>query len=304
MSEYWKSTPKYWCKHCKTHVRDTKIERTNHEATGKHQGNLKRFLRDLHRGHEREEREKDKAKAEVERLNGIVSGDPTTGPPWKRREANQQFYPAQQRQVTAEERMQQMSQLADMGVSIPQEFRGNMAMAGEWQTVSEKVVSGEKSEMEDSKERVRTDGTFRKRKYFGEGDDGDGEGQVESSRRKNWGSTTKSYPSVRAEDDDLEALLRGSKPSQQSSRMMEQPVGGIKEEVSAEITSSSTSAQPSNQAQGVPALKTEPSDGQDRDPFRVPDVNDVKGIDLKQESDGVLGDVHFKKRKAKNIRQK
>ena len=51
MSEYWKSTPKYWCKHCGIYVRDTKLERTNHEATGKHQGALKRFLRDLHRGH-------------------------------------------------------------------------------------------------------------------------------------------------------------------------------------------------------------------------------------------------------------
>ena len=27
--------PKYWCKHCKTYVRDTKLEKANHEATPK-----------------------------------------------------------------------------------------------------------------------------------------------------------------------------------------------------------------------------------------------------------------------------
>ncbi len=90
MSEYWKSTvstslfhvkfvlilrqPKYWCKHCKTYVRDTKLERTNHDATPKHQGNLKRFLKDLHRGHEKDEKDKERAKAEVARLNGLPVG--------------------------------------------------------------------------------------------------------------------------------------------------------------------------------------------------------------------------------------
>ena len=74
MSEYWKSTPKYWCKHCSTFVRDTKLERANHDATAKHQNAVNRALRDLHRNHEREERDKERAKREVDRLNGVVSG--------------------------------------------------------------------------------------------------------------------------------------------------------------------------------------------------------------------------------------
>ena len=62
MSEYWKSTPKYWCKHCSVYVRDTKLERTNHEATGRHQGAIKRSLRDLHRNAEQQERETEPGK--------------------------------------------------------------------------------------------------------------------------------------------------------------------------------------------------------------------------------------------------
>src|SRR5256885_11873454 len=97
MSEYWKSTvrrnpatpldlltefnngqPKYWCKHCSTYVKDTKFERAQHEATGKHQGNLRRFLKSIQDGHERGEREKQRARAEVERLNKVVAGSPAS----------------------------------------------------------------------------------------------------------------------------------------------------------------------------------------------------------------------------------
>src|ERR1700743_2697962 len=97
MSEYWKSTvsphilptyqafkprtnvysfqqPKYWCKFCKVYVRDTKLERSQHEATGRHQGAIQKSLRDLHKGQEREQREAQRAKDEVARLNGMVGG--------------------------------------------------------------------------------------------------------------------------------------------------------------------------------------------------------------------------------------
>lgn len=200
--------------------------------------------------------------------------------------------------------MKQMAQLADMGVSIPQEFRGNMAMAGEWQTVSERVISSGKSEAEeDTKENVRTSGR-KKRKYPGEGDDEDEEEYVESFQRKNWGTTIKAYPSLQAEDDDLEVLLRSNKPTQQTRRMTERPAGDGLKDVSVENTSPTSTLQSSNQNRAVPTLKTEPSDGQNRDPLKVPDVTDVKSIGIKQEPGGVSGDVLFKKRKAKNIRQK
>ena len=72
MAEYWKSTPSYWCKFCSIYVRETPIERKNHEASAKHQNNIQRSLRDLHKNKEREDRDKQRAKDEVARLNGVL----------------------------------------------------------------------------------------------------------------------------------------------------------------------------------------------------------------------------------------
>lgn len=129
MSEYWKSAPKYWCKHCKTYVRDTKLERQNHESTGKHQGAIKRFLRDLHRGHEREDREKQRAKDEVARLNsvtsgggsaagtGVESGSAVGGAPWRRTTTTANTASSNAGMAPAE-RAKQVKQLAEMGVLV------------------------------------------------------------------------------------------------------------------------------------------------------------------------------------------
>ena len=64
--------PKYWCKYCEVYVKDTKFERAQHEATGRHQGNIQRSLKTLHRKQENEQRDKARAQAEVARLNGLV----------------------------------------------------------------------------------------------------------------------------------------------------------------------------------------------------------------------------------------
>ncbi|KAL8645829.1 MAG: hypothetical protein Q9226_007121 [Calogaya cf. arnoldii] len=212
MSEYWKSTPKYWCKHCKTFVRDTKLEKTNHEATAKHQGNIKRFLRDLHRGHEREEREKDKAKNEVERLNGVISGTSSAtkdGPPWNRPTASS--LSSGPREATPAERRDQLAKLAEMGVAVPEEFRREMAMAGDWQTIAQRPIQDrvKKEEgLEDFKD-FKPDSTLnvgiRKRKFEGQEEEEEAGATVV---RKGWGSTTRRYPGSDGDDqDDLDSLL-------------------------------------------------------------------------------------------------
>ncbi|KAK2804165.1 hypothetical protein FQN50_006707 [Emmonsiellopsis sp. PD_5] len=238
MAEYWKSTvssylptilpasalhsptntpiiqPKYWCKHCKTYVRDTAFERTQHEATGKHQGALKRFLRDIHRGHERDERENQRAKSEVERLSRLVSssgsgegspagtgsGTGATQPPWKKR-ATATGANAETRAVSVAERKKQMAQLVEMGVAIPEEFRAEMALVGDWKVVEEV----------DSKGGDGGDGTaglnigVRKRKFEGQ-EEGEAAGEVVV--RRGWGSTVKEFPGKDGGDDeDLDRLL-------------------------------------------------------------------------------------------------
>ncbi|PYH99085.1 hypothetical protein BO71DRAFT_369787 [Aspergillus ellipticus CBS 707.79] len=203
MAEYWKSAPKVWCKQCKIFIRDTAFEKTQHEATGKHQGNLKRFLRDIHRNNEQQQRETQRAKSEVERLRQTVAGSAAGGKdgdvaPWKR------AAPApkpQDRPASLDERKRQMAQLAEMGVAIPDEFRGEMALAGEWQTTSEKIVRSE-----DDKS-----GALRKRKHE-ERDEEEEEARREAERfvSKGWGSRTRQYPGAQ-EDTDLDALLKSTK---------------------------------------------------------------------------------------------
>ncbi|KAK3315779.1 hypothetical protein B0H66DRAFT_270764 [Apodospora peruviana] len=213
MSEYWKSTPKYWCKHCSVYVRDTKLERTNHEATGKHQGALKRSLRDLHRGAEQKERDKEHAKREVERLNGIVSGSSSASssapsPRFAAGGAQQQ----QPQKVTEAERQRQLEQLAELGVSIPTELRGNMAMAGEWTVTSTKVVEEPRLDEDGSKidHTARVVGVKRERERTEEEKEQEEAIRGLFKKPRRWGVDSKRMPAE--EDDELEALLSGSLP--------------------------------------------------------------------------------------------
>ena len=99
-----------------------------------------------------------------------------------------------------------MAQLAEMGVAIPQEYRGDMALAGEWQTLSEKVVDGASTPSLG----------VRKRKHE-EADEEEEEAKKEAERfvSKPWGSRTRQYPGAQ-DDTDLDALLASTKDIKKS----------------------------------------------------------------------------------------
>lgn len=231
MSEYWKSTPSYWCKFCSQYVRDSPLERKNHDASGKHQNNIARSLRELHKGKEREDREKQRAKDEVARLNGLVSGKPGASRDAAKPAGNlsrnapapaANMNPAAQRKAHAE-------QLAAMGVALPDDLKKEVTGVGSYQKVSERVldapgagvVSGNRSlaeilaeakrQPEDVKEKSPEGDeefkTARKRKLEHDED------EETAPRRKAWGSNFKTYPGVRdqVDDDDvnLDDLLKG-----------------------------------------------------------------------------------------------
>ncbi|KAI9864803.1 MAG: hypothetical protein M1813_002573 [Trichoglossum hirsutum] len=295
MSEYWKSTPKYWCKHCKTYVRDTKLEKQNHEATPRHQGNLKRFLRDLHRDHERGEREKQRAKDEVERLNNVVSGTAMGGriPPWERRPAIASAPPTQG-QITPAERKQQIAQLAELGVAIPDEFRGEMAMAGEWQTVSERVIGQQRDE--DVKPDTRSIGV-RKRGGLEEESDEEDAGTV---TKKSWGSMIKTYPESREDMYDLDALLK--KAPRNGKGKAELPVAGGDMADDLAAGHSGSTHDPCSAGE-EPSIKCEDSE-QDTKISRTLPGELLTGHVAAKADESPGGGVIFKKRKVKNIRQK
>lgn len=87
-----------------------------------------------------------------------------------------------------------------MGVAIPQEFRADMALAGEWQTVSETKI-----ESAEGLEGAAKSICVRKRKH--EGDEEEDEHAPEPLERKGWGSRIKTYPGAQDDDESLDALL-------------------------------------------------------------------------------------------------
>lgn len=296
MSEYWKSTPKYWCKHCKTFVRDTKLEKANHDATVKHQGNIKRFLRDLHRGHEREERDKDRAKNEVERLNGVVSGVPHG----TKSTAPQPFHAIHSgstgREATPAERKAQLARLAEMGVAVPEEYRREVAMAGDWQTLSERPIWGhvKKEEGADDFKDFKPDTTLnvgiRKRKLDGEEED---EEAAVTTVRKGWGSAVRRYPGTADNVDDLDALLNTQPQSEldESGRTRE---------------SSQSDGDKLHDLKDIQAGEAEPKhpfvkkeDSEQCDIGSLPNQDNMAAAVVKQEAEEPEPTIVFKKRKAK-----
>uniref|UniRef100_A0A093V4U3 Tubulin-specific chaperone E n=1 Tax=Talaromyces marneffei PM1 TaxID=1077442 RepID=A0A093V4U3_TALMA len=198
--------PKYWCKHCQIYIRDTTFEKTQHEATGKHQGNLKRFLRDIHRNKEREERDSQRTKNEVERLRNLVGGKPAGGDATRNRPSGAAA-PTNNgpRQASAEERKKQIAQLAEMGVAVPEEYRREMALAGDWETISVQRITPAEPGKDDAEAKLNIG--VRKRKLENEEDEEEAQ-MIAQPRHKGWGNTTRDYPgAVGGDDDDLDALL-------------------------------------------------------------------------------------------------
>ncbi|RDL41808.1 Uncharacterized protein BP5553_01787 [Venustampulla echinocandica] len=302
MSEYWKSTPKYWCKYCKTYVRDTKLEKQNHEATPKHQGNLKRFLRDLHRGHEKDEKDKERAKSEVARLNGLVTGGGATTVSSSSGFGRGPTPSLPKSQATPSQRKQQLAQLAELGVSIPDEFRPEMAMAGEWQVTSERVIVPDGERGPDA---IALG--VRKRTVEEEEED------AAETKRRRWGSAYRTHPA--AEDNsDLDVLLsnatrKGAGPTTKT-EVEKDANSEIKEEAKLEIDSeikAEVKLEPENgerasdDIQGPASIKKEPSDGT----LHLETAPPLSDATVKQEPQTqVAPEIVFKKRKAKNIRQK
>jgi hypothetical protein len=298
MSEYWKSTPKYWCKHCSVYVRDTKLERTNHEATAKHQGAIKRSLRDLHRSADQKEREKERAKREVERLNGVVSG--STGASSASRpgpKSSGGAYGAAPQQVSEAERQKQLEQLAELGVNIPTELRGTMAMAGEWTVTATRVVETNSDKLEEKdpgSTEARAIGVKRERDRTEEEKEQEEAIKGLFKKPRKWGIDSKTMPT--GEDAELEALLSGPlvKTKKEESEPPEIKTEDNKEEAAQAEPDEAVHQEPS------PPIKAEPEQegvGADIGPTK-------ESVPEPSPGGAAVPAIMFKKRKPKNVRQK
>ena len=293
--------PKYWCKHCKLYVKDTPLEKKNHEATPRHQGNPKRFLRDLHRSHENEARDKERAKNEVARLQGLTSGGGAGAGNSSSAFGDGPYIRIPKPQATAADLKRQAAQLLELGIGVPDEFRGELAVPGEWQVTAQRVIAPEGVNMGSERAEARAMGVKKREVEVDE------EEEIEKKKIKR-GPRYRQYPGAEAEDEDLDALL--------SQVTAPKP----KEEVQAREGFTSFKQEPD--APETEAVKKETVDGKDIKPdpeqvasearvepslADVPHVGDASastGMGVKREEVAPAGGVVFKKRKAKNIRNK
>lgn len=193
-----------------------------------------------------------------------------------------------ERTVSIEDRKKQMAQLAEMGIAIPQKYRADMALAGDWQTMSETKI--ESQDAEDLKASTKSVGV-RKRKH--EGGDEDVEHAPGPLVSKGWGSTTKVYPGTQ-DDEDLDALLastrdikksKTSTPAAESEDQKQEPVIAAKKE---------------DEAAGPGAPETEQStDVKTEESGETP----APPVAEKPESDEPAPEVVFKKRKPKVMKK-
>jgi U1 zinc finger len=314
MADSDKNATNYWCKYCKTFVRNSPLEKRNHESSARHQGSLQRFLKDLHKTNDREAREKQRAKDEVARLNGLQpdsSASITSRPAGLQKFAGSSSHRGPEpptRQATREERKQQMAQLAAMGVVVPQEFRKENAMAGQWESVAIQLAtqlapplpSKLKAENDEGRD-VKPDldhlpGSDRKRKL--EDGEKDTAWLSKAKRPPNWGSDVRKLNDVGV-DDDLDALLEGStsaiirkeKPEQGANSSHIEEVERPGDERIAERDS---------------RIKEENASEQDlqADPANVPEERKFDATEA-ESKDGDAEDIGsmFKKRKKKALRQ-
>jgi hypothetical protein len=303
MSEHWKSTPKYWCKHCATYIRDTKLERQNHEATAKHQSALKRFLRDLHRGHEQGERDKERAKQEVARLNGVLSGSSSSAAPATSGVRTAPTASSRPAAHTEAQLKKQRDQLAEMGISVPDAMRPEMAIPGEWTVTTTRVIDdGEKAtkeEDEDTKAETKATGV-RKRELSEEKQDEEDALKGLFKKPRRWGRDSRAMPTN--DDLELDALLS-------------MPLAAVKQADAAVAVKSEAAEgeklaggeevkQEEVKAEDGAVIKPEPEDESkvSADQLGVPAAADA--TIKEEEASSSAPSVVFKKRKPKTMRQK
>lgn len=191
-------------------------------------------------------------------------------------------------------REQQLAQLAEMGVAVPEEFRKEVAMAGEWQTLSETPldeVTGERIKKEEGEGDFKPEGLnvgVRKRKFLE--DLAEEEAEV---RRNVWGSTTKSYPGPKGgeQEEDLNTLLGKTKMVMPTAAAGKKSQNQARHDHLPPVAAASEEQPPS-------IFKKEPSDSDET----TPNTHHLESVHANHaiiKAEGEPPPIMFKKRKSK-----
>lgn len=208
-------------------------------------------------------------------------------------------------QATPADRKRQLAQLAEMGIAVPEDFKREMAMAGDWQTMSESVVyDNDFLKKEDNSEDLKLRGLnvgIRKRKFEGQEEE---EEAGETVARRGWGSTIRTYPGAGCGEDDLDALLKNMKRVVRQGEGL--PTLGSGPSSRPEPADGYAIKQESQPALDAPTIKKEESAGSGGvldTIINQPAIIEAPAEPFKQEENPPDSGVIFKKRRAKPIRR-
>ena len=181
-----------------------------------------------------------------------------------------------------------------MGVSIPDEFRREMALAGEWQTTS--ITPIQQPEKDEEGKPIKSIGV-RKRKHEGvEGEEEDEERNEEQRFvSKGWGSTTRKYPGAGEDKEDLDALLESTKSIKKTETTKEEEEEGTTKKEPAEDVPPATTIKGEDDTAAAPEANQPPSIQEES--------SSAAPVKSEREAEEPAAGVVFKKRKPKAIRK-
>lgn len=182
-----------------------------------------------------------------------------------------------------------------MGVSIPDEFRGEMALAGEWQTTS--ITPIQQPEEDGEGKPIKSIGV-RKRKHEGGEDEGEKDEEQNEEQRfvsKGWGSTTRGYPGAGEDNEDLDALLASTKSVKKTKTTKE------------EEEEETTKQEPTDDVPTAATIKREDDTAAAPEANQPPSVKEESSsaapVKSEREAEEPAPGVVFKKRKPKAMRK-
>jgi hypothetical protein len=198
---------------------------------------------------------------------------------------------------SAEDRKRQLAELAALGVAVPDDYRKEVAMIGDWEVVSQKVVG------EGSGDQPLNVGV-RKRKIDEEEEEARIAGET-ITKKKGWGQTFKRFPGSKGgAGTDLDALFPTKKAKQEPE---------IKQEVKEEPE---IKEEPAETNQEDLKVKTEPEVKAENAETPLQDIRaqedlatntiktdedeskeDIRGITTEEAAAGPTPPIVFKKRK-------
>lgn len=217
------------------------------------------------------------------------------------------FQSAKSGPLTAADQKRQWQQLATMGINVPEEYRSDMAMVGDWKTIS-------RAKHDELPAEEPLSSGIRKRKL--EDDEGEEEEEpqdlsTEPRTKSIWGKSTKRYPG--GTDDDLDALLSSTVRLKKEEQDIKADKGARSPDLETAVTTEANVAsahpvtdKPTPIAEGVvePPAKTVA-----KPPTEEPDTAVKAEVTSLGETASPLGDIPeanpipvFKRRKAKSTK--